>query len=89
MVVDGGEDHAVPPPAAPLWREEVKLTGARPEFFFAGPDWDDERPPCPPASRLRSGTAPVTSRRPHPAQALVRRVTLAPRGVAVLGSGGS
>ncbi|MFJ3725594.1 beta-galactosidase [Streptomyces sp. NPDC090045] len=142
----------LPLPPASLWREDVKLTGARPELFFAGPDWDDDRPavtvhahgrgtaryvatrPDPVTMRAlvdrslaEAGVVPVLPGLPAGVQATirhgaghdvlillnhgedeqevalpadrrdlldahrppVRRVTLAPRGVAVLGSGGS
>lgn len=147
-----GPAAAAAPPSASLWREEVKLTGARAELFFAGPDWDDDRPaatvhahgrgsaryvatrPDPVTMRAlvdrslaEAGALPVLPGLPAGIQAtirhgaghdvlillnhtedeqevalpaarrdlldahrpLVRRVTLAPRGVAVLGSGGN
>ncbi|MFB7177927.1 beta-galactosidase [Streptomyces sp. NPDC056257] len=79
----GGVPAPVPPvPPASLWREDVKLTGARPELLFAGPDWDDDRPAAT-VHRHGRGTARYVATRPDPGtmRALVDRA-LADAGVA-------
>lgn len=56
-------DAPVPAPAS-LWREDVKLTGARPELLFAGPDWDDR--PAVTVHTHGAGTARYVATRPDP-----------------------
>ncbi|MGW1765915.1 beta-galactosidase [Streptomyces sp. NPDC002073] len=69
------------PAAGSLWREDVKLAGARPELFFAGPDWDDDRPAAT-VHTHGAGTARYVATRPDPGtmRALVDRA-LADAGV--------
>ncbi|MFG2981111.1 beta-galactosidase trimerization domain-containing protein [Streptomyces sp. NPDC048258] len=77
----GDAPEPAPAPAS-LWREDVKLTGARAELFFAGPDWDDDRPAVT-VHTHGAGTARYLATRPDPVamRAVVDR-SLADAGVA-------
>ncbi|WP_371614379.1 beta-galactosidase [Streptomyces sp. NBC_00454] len=70
------------PAPASLWREDVKLVGARPELLFAGSDWDDDRPAAT-VHTYGEGTARYLATRPDPLtmRAIVDRA-LADAGVA-------